>query len=72
MTHWHRRKDRPSATCRSTPDGTIAAFRDLGVGRRILIHINNSNPVLLEDSDERRAATAAGWEIAFDGMELAL
>jgi pyrroloquinoline quinone biosynthesis protein B len=54
------------------PDGTIAAFRDLGVRRRILIHINNSNPVLLEDSAERRAATAAGWEVAFDGMELTL
>jgi pyrroloquinoline quinone biosynthesis protein B len=54
------------------PDGTIAAFRDLGIGRRILIHINNSNPVLLDESDERRAATAAGWEVAFDGMELTL
>ena len=54
------------------PTGTIAAFRDLGIKRRILIHINNSNPVLLEDSAERRAAVAAGWEVAFDGMELAL
>ncbi len=53
-------------------DGVIAAFSDLGVGRRVLVHINNSNPVLLEDSTERRAATAAGWEVAFDGMELAL
>jgi pyrroloquinoline quinone biosynthesis protein B len=54
------------------PDGTIAAFRDLGVARKILIHINNSNPVLLEESDERRAANSAGWEVAFDGMELSL
>lgn len=54
------------------PDGTIAAFRDLGVARRVLIHINNSNPVLLEDSPERRAARAAGWEVAYDGMELTL
>lgn len=54
------------------PDGTIASFRDLGVARRILIHINNSNPVLLEDSAERHAATSAGWEVAFDGMELTL
>jgi pyrroloquinoline quinone biosynthesis protein B len=52
--------------------GAIAAFRDLGVERRIFIHINNSNPVLLDDSPERRAAEAAGWEIAYDGMEVRL
>jgi pyrroloquinoline quinone biosynthesis protein B len=52
--------------------GTIAAFRDLGVQRRIFIHINNSNPVLLEDSTERRLAEEAGWEIAYDGMEVRL
>jgi pyrroloquinoline quinone biosynthesis protein B len=52
--------------------GAIAGFRDLGVRRRIFIHINNSNPVLLEDSAERREAEAAGWEIAHDGMELRL
>jgi pyrroloquinoline quinone biosynthesis protein B len=56
----------------SGDDGTIAAFRDLGVERRIFIHINNSNPVLLEDSPERRIAEAAGWEIAYDGMEVRL
>jgi pyrroloquinoline quinone biosynthesis protein B len=56
----------------SGDDGVIAAFRDLGVGRRISIHINNSNPVLLEDSPERRVAEAAGWEIAYDGMEVTL
>jgi pyrroloquinoline quinone biosynthesis protein B len=52
--------------------GAIAAFRDLGVRRRIFIHINNSNPVLLEDSSERRVAENAGWEIAYDGMEVRL
>jgi pyrroloquinoline quinone biosynthesis protein B len=52
--------------------GAIAAFADLGVRRRVFIHINNSNPVLLEDSAERREAEAAGWEIAYDGMELRL
>jgi pyrroloquinoline quinone biosynthesis protein B len=56
----------------SGEDGTIAAFDDLGVGRRIFIHINNSNPVLLDDSPERHIANAAGWEIAFDGMEVTL
>src|SRR5690242_13506797 len=56
----------------SGDNGAIAAFRDLGVKRRVFIHINNSNPVLLEDSPERRAAEAAGWEIAYDGMEVRL
>jgi pyrroloquinoline quinone biosynthesis protein B len=56
----------------SGEDGTIAAFRDLGVKRRIFIHINNSNPVLLEDSAERRLAEEAGWEVAYDGMEVRL
>jgi pyrroloquinoline quinone biosynthesis protein B len=56
----------------SGEDGAIAAFRDLDVKRRIFIHINNSNPVLLDDSQERHAAEAAGWEIAFDGMEVRL
>jgi pyrroloquinoline quinone biosynthesis protein B len=52
--------------------GTIAAFRALGVGRKIFVHINNSNPMLLADSVERHAAGAAGWEVAHDGMELEL
>src|SRR6516225_3997770 len=56
----------------SGEDGTIAAFRDLGVGRRIFIHINNSNPALLDDSAERHLANEAGWEIAYDGMEVTL
>ncbi|MGQ0656716.1 MAG: pyrroloquinoline quinone biosynthesis protein PqqB [Chromatiales bacterium] len=54
----------------SGEEGTIAAFRDLGVGRKIFIHINTTNPILLEDSPERAACTAAGWEVAYDGMEL--
>jgi len=56
----------------SGPGGTMAAFEGLGVARRILIHINNSNPVLLADSPERAVATAAGWEVAYDGMEITL
>jgi pyrroloquinoline quinone biosynthesis protein B len=56
----------------SGPDGTLAAFAPLGVGRKILIHINNTNPVLLDDSSERAAVQAAGWEVAYDGMEIGL
>ncbi|MGQ9367655.1 pyrroloquinoline quinone biosynthesis protein PqqB [Azospirillum sp. A39] len=58
--------------CMSGPDGSIAAFAGLGIGRKVFIHINNTNPVLLEDSPERRAAEAAGWTVAHDGMELSL
>ena len=54
----------------SGPNGTMAAFEGLQVERRVLIHINNSNPILLRDAPERAMAKAAGWEIAFDGMEL--
>jgi pyrroloquinoline quinone biosynthesis protein B len=56
----------------SGPDGTLAAFAPLGVRRKILIHVNNTNPVLLEDSAERAAVLAAGWEVACDGMEITL
>ncbi|TPM90143.1 pyrroloquinoline quinone biosynthesis protein PqqB [Mesorhizobium sp. B2-1-3A] len=56
----------------SGPHGAIACLKDAGVGRRIFIHINNSNPVLDEASAEHAAVRAAGWEIAHDGMELVL
>lgn len=56
----------------SGPDGVMAAFAPLGVRRRVLVHLNNSNPALLADSPERAEAEAAGWEVAYDGMELAL
>jgi len=56
----------------SGDDGVIAAFRDLGIERKVFIHINNTNPVLLEDSPERAAAEAADWTIAHDGLELSL
>ena len=54
----------------SGPDGTVAAFRDIPVGRKILVHINNSNPILLDDSAERRTLAKEGWEVAYDGMEV--
>ncbi|MCH7795902.1 MAG: pyrroloquinoline quinone biosynthesis protein PqqB [Proteobacteria bacterium] len=56
----------------SGPDGSMAAFAELEVARRIYIHINNSNPVLLEDSPERAAVEEAGWEVAYDGQEIVL
>lgn len=54
----------------SGPGGAVAAFRDIPVGRKILVHINNSNPILLDDSIERRALDEEGWEVAHDGMEV--
>ena len=56
----------------SGPDGSIAAFEDLGVARKVFVHINNTNPVLIDGSPEQRAAVAAGWEVGVDGMEIAL
>lgn len=52
-------------------DGTLRRLRDLP-GRRILLHINNTNPILLAGSAERRQTEAAGFEIAYDGMEVRL
>jgi pyrroloquinoline quinone biosynthesis protein B len=54
----------------SGPQGTLAAFRSISVRRKILLHINNSNPILLDDSPERAEVEAAGWEVAYDGMEI--
>jgi pyrroloquinoline quinone biosynthesis protein B len=42
----------------------------LGIARIILVHINNTNPVLIEDSPERRDIEARGIEVAVDGMEV--
>jgi len=44
----------------------------LGKTKRVIIHINNTNPVLNEESPEHRAVREAGWEIAYDGMEFYL
>lgn len=56
----------------SGPHGTLAAFKAIDVRRKILLHINNSNPILLADSPERAEAEAAGWDVAYDGMEIEL
>lgn len=56
----------------SGPEGAIAAFAGIDVGRRVFIHINNTNPALLADSNERAELEAGGWEVAYDGMVLDL
>jgi pyrroloquinoline quinone biosynthesis protein B len=52
-------------------DGTLAALEGLS-GRRLFIHINNTNPILIEDSPERARVKQAGWDVAEDGMEIKL
>ncbi len=51
-------------------EGSLAALAGTGRGRKIFIHINNTNPILREDSSERAAIGAAGFEVAHDGLEL--
>jgi pyrroloquinoline quinone biosynthesis protein B len=56
----------------SGDNGAIAALADLGIDRKIFLHINNSNPALLRDSAERKIAEHAGWQIPADGTEITL
>jgi pyrroloquinoline quinone biosynthesis protein B len=56
----------------SGPDGSLQALQRLERPRVILVHINNTNPILLERSPERDAVAAAGIEIATDGLEIEL
>jgi pyrroloquinoline quinone biosynthesis protein B len=52
--------------------GSLALLRSLAAPRRIYIHVNNTNPILCDDSPERQAVEAAGWEVAYDGMQVTL
>jgi pyrroloquinoline quinone biosynthesis protein B len=52
--------------------GSLARLKGLGAARKVYTHINNTNPMLQEGSPERSAVIGAGWEIAFDGMEIVL
>ena len=54
----------------SGPDGSIAAFEDIKIAKKVFVHMNNTNPVFRPMSEERKAVEAAGWIIAQDGMEL--
>ena len=56
----------------SGPGGLIEQYPKHAKGRKVLIHINNTNPILDENSVEHRAALDAGFEIAYDGMEFSL
>jgi pyrroloquinoline quinone biosynthesis protein B len=56
----------------SGPGGMIETLTASAPGRKILIHINNTNPILDEDSPERKTLTEAGLEVAYDGLEIDL
>jgi pyrroloquinoline quinone biosynthesis protein B len=56
----------------SGEQGAIESLAGLDIGRKMFLHINNSNPALLSGSDERKALEQAGWQIPADGTEITL
>ena len=54
----------------SSKGGIMETLISLEKPRKILIHINNTNPILDEDSSERKMLNDAGIEVSFDGMEI--
>jgi pyrroloquinoline quinone biosynthesis protein B len=56
----------------SGPGGSLEVLAGLQRPRKVLVHINNTNPILLEDSPEREAVVRAGVEVAYDGLEVEL
>jgi pyrroloquinoline quinone biosynthesis protein B len=50
--------------------GMIAVLDAIGTRRKVLIHINNTNPILDDDSEQRALLARHGIEVAFDGMEI--
>ena len=54
----------------SGPGGMIEVLKPLRASRKILIHINNTNPILDEDSPQRAVLAGEGIEVAFDGMDI--
>jgi pyrroloquinoline quinone biosynthesis protein B len=54
----------------SGPSGSLEQLSPLPVDRKVYIHINNTNPILLDDAPERRTLEQHGMEVAMDGLEL--
>jgi pyrroloquinoline quinone biosynthesis protein B len=54
----------------SGPGGSLEPLAVLPVPRKVYVHLNNTNPLLLEDSPQRQEAEDRGMEIACDGLEL--
>ncbi|WP_082512693.1 pyrroloquinoline quinone biosynthesis protein PqqB [Afipia sp. Root123D2] len=68
----HKTGQRMGHIAMSGQGGAMAALADLGITRKIFLHINNSNPAWLHGSAERNAVDRAGWEIPSDGMEIVI
>ena len=56
----------------SGPQGSISQLAHVDIGRRIFVHINNTNPILEPGSDAESHVRDSGWEVSFDGMEIRL
>jgi pyrroloquinoline quinone biosynthesis protein B len=56
----------------SGPDGSLARLARVPARDRVYTHINNTNPMLIEDGPERAAVEAAGLRVGFDGMRFTL
>ncbi|MEQ8659304.1 MAG: pyrroloquinoline quinone biosynthesis protein PqqB [Gammaproteobacteria bacterium] len=56
----------------SGEEGTIAALAGLDIARKVFIHINTTNPILIADTPQRQVVEEAGWEVSFDGMALVI
>jgi pyrroloquinoline quinone biosynthesis protein B len=56
----------------SGPEGSMAALANVAIGRRVFVHINNTNLALIDGSAERRAIEESGWAVAHDGMAFTL
>ena len=54
------------------PDGTVSLLNRFNIDRKVLIHINNTNPVLNEDSEAHQYLTDNDIELAYDGMHITL
>jgi pyrroloquinoline quinone biosynthesis protein B len=52
------------------PEGSLSKLSKIAAARRVFVHINNTNPLLRDDSHERQLVEAAGWGVARDGMEI--
>jgi pyrroloquinoline quinone biosynthesis protein B len=56
----------------SGENGMINVLKPMNKPRKILIHINNTNPILDEDSEQRKILASEGIEVSFDGMDVEL
>ena len=54
------------------PGGSLEALATLPCPYRVYTHINNTNPILLEQSSERAAVAQAGWTVGYDGLHMVI